>query len=141
MRVTNAGGIVTSFFAPDRTGKMDDIVLGYNTVDAYVRNNPYFGAIIGRFGNRIGKARFSIGKKEFSLSVNDGPNCLHGGAKGFDKVVWDVREAKRDDAVGLEFKYLSRDGEQGFPGNLNATVVYWLTNSNEFAINYTADTD
>ena len=141
MSVTDYGGIVTSFFVPDRTGKMDDIVLGYNTVDAYVKKNPYFGAIIGRYGNRIGKARFSLGGKEYVLPINDGPNSLHGGVKGFDKVVWKSREAKRDDAVGVEFTYESRDGEQGFPGNLSSTVVYWLTNNNEFAIDYAATTD
>jgi aldose 1-epimerase len=141
MSVTEYGGIVTSFFAPDRTGKMDDIVLGYDNVEGYVKNNPFFGAIIGRYGNRIGKARFSLGGKEYSLSVNDGPNCLHGGAKGFDKVVWNSREIQRNDAVGVEFTYISKDGEQGFPGNLNATVVYWLTNKNEFAIEYAAATD
>jgi aldose 1-epimerase len=140
MSVTNYGGIVTSFFAPDRTGKMDDIVLGYDNVDGYVKNNPFFGAIIGRYGNRIGKARFSIGNKEFALTVNDGPNCLHGG-KGFDKVVWNGREVKRNDSVGIEFTYVSKDGDQGFPGNLNAMVIYWLTNKNEFTVEYTATTD
>ncbi len=141
MSATEYGGIVTSFFAPDRTGKMDDIVLGYDTVEGYVKNNPFFGAIIGRYGNRIGKARFSLGGKEYSLSVNDGQNCLHGGKKGFDKVVWSGRETKRGDAVGVEFTYASKDGEQGFPGNLDATVVYWLTNSNEFTVEYAAVTD
>ena len=141
MSVTEYGGIVTSFFAPDRTGKMDDIVLGYNTVDGYVKNNPFFGAIIGRFGNRIGNARFSIDGKEFSLPANDGPHCLHGGKKGFDKVVWNGWEVQRSDAIGIEFKYLSGDGEQGFPGNLDVSVIYWLTNSNEFAIEYAATTD
>jgi aldose 1-epimerase len=141
MSVTEYGGIVTSFFAPDRTGKMDDIVLGYNTIDGYVKNNPFFGAIIGRYGNRIGKARFSLGGKEFSLSVNDGENCLHGGKKGFDKVVWSGREVNRNDAVGIEFNYVSEDGEQGFPGNLSASVIYLLTNNNEFTIEYTATAD
>jgi aldose 1-epimerase len=141
MSVTDFGGIVTSFFAPDRTGKMDDIVLGYDNVDGYVKNSPFFGAIIGRYGNRIGKARFSLGGKEYSLPVNDGPNCLHGGKKGFDKVVWNSREARRNGAVGVEFTYASKDGEQGFPGNLSATVVYWLTDNREFSIEYTATAD
>jgi aldose 1-epimerase len=140
MSVTNYGGIVTSFFAPDRGGKMEDIVLGYDNVEGYVKNNPFFGAIIGRYGNRIGKARFSLGNKEFTLPVNDGPNCLHGG-KGFDKVVWAGREANRNDAIGIEFTYVSKDGDQGFPGNLSATVIYWLTDKNEFTVEYAATTD
>jgi aldose 1-epimerase len=141
MSVTEYGGIITSFFAPDRTGKMDDIVLGYNTVDGYVKNNPYFGAIIGRYGNRIGNARFSLEGKEYSLPASDGPHCLHGGKKGFDKVVWAGREVRHSDAIGIEFKYLSGDGEQGFPGNLDVAVFYWLTNNSEFAVEYAATAD
>jgi aldose 1-epimerase len=141
MSVTNYGGIVTSFFAPDKTGAMADIVLGNNNVDSYVKNNPYFGAIIGRYGNRIGKAAFTLNGKKYALSMNDGENTLHGGAKGFDKVVWEAKEVKSKDAVGIEFKYLSKDGEQGFPGNLTATVIYWLTNKSEFTVEYSAITD
>jgi len=141
MSVTNYGGIVTSFLVPDKAGKMGDIVLGYNDVDSYVKNNPYFGAIIGRFGNRIGKAKFTLEGKEYTLSVNNGENTLHGGTKGFDKVVWDAKEVKTGDAVGVEFKYVSKDGEEGYPGTLNVTVTYWLTNKNEFKIDYLATTD
>ena len=141
MTVTNYGGIVTSFLVPDKAGKMADIVLGHNDVDTYVKNNPYFGAIIGRYGNRIGKGKFTLDGKQYSLSVNNGENTLHGGAKGFDKVVWKAKEVKSAGAVGVEFNYVSKDGEEGYPGNLSATVVYWLTNNNEFKINYTATTD
>jgi aldose 1-epimerase len=141
MSVTDYGGTITSFFAPDRTGKMDDIVLGYDNLDGYVKKSPFFNAIIGRYGNRIGNARFSLAGKEYALPANDGPNCLHGGEKGFDKVVWNSRESRRNDAVGVEFTYESKDGDQGFPGTLLATVVYWLTNNNEFAIDYTATAD
>jgi aldose 1-epimerase len=141
MKVTNYGGIVTSLMVPDKTGKMADIVLGYNDVDSYVKSSPYFGAIVGRYGNRIGKAKFSLEGKDYTLAANNGENSLHGGKKGFDKVIWDVKELKSADAVGLELKYLSKDGEEGFPGNLSTKVVYWLTNKNEFKIEYTATTD
>jgi aldose 1-epimerase len=141
MSVADYGGIVTSFFAPDRTGRMDDIVLGYDNVDGYVAKNPFFGAIIGRYGNRIAKGRFTLGGKEYSLPVNDGPNCLHGGTKGFDKVVWTSREAKKAGAAGVELSFTSRDGDQGFPGTMNVTVVYWLTDNKEFTIDYSATTD
>jgi aldose 1-epimerase len=141
MTVTNYGGIVTSFLVPDKAGKMADIVLGYSDVDGYVKNNPYFGAIIGRYGNRIGKGKFTLEGKQYSLSINNGENTLHGGAKGFDKVVWNAKEVKSAGAAGVEFTYASKDGEQGFPGNLSATVVYWLTNNNEFKVEYTAVTD
>lgn len=141
MDVTNYGGIITSFLVPDKTGKLGDIVLGYNDVDSYVKNNPYFGAIIGRYGNRIGKAKFTLEGKEYKLAVNNGENTLHGGKKGFDKVVWDAKEVKKADAVGVELKYISKDGEEGYPGTLNTTVTYLLTNNNELKIDYLATTD
>ena len=141
MSVTNYGGIVTSFMVPDKAGKMADIVLGYNDVASYVKNSPYFGALIGRYGNRIGKAKFTLDGKEYSLSVNNGENTLHGGNKGFDKVVWDAKEVKTADAVGLELRYVSKDGEEGYPGTLTVTATYWLTNNNEFKIDYHAVTD
>jgi aldose 1-epimerase len=141
MTAINYGGIVTSFLVPDKTGKMGDIVLGHNDLESYVKNNPYFGAIIGRYGNRICKGKFKLDNKEYSLSINNGENSLHGGDKGFDKVLWNAKEVKTGDAVGVEFNYLSKDGEEGYPGNLNVTVVYWLTNRNEFKIDYSATTD
>lgn len=141
MAVTNYGGIMVSLLVPDKAGKMGDIVLGYNDVAGYVKNNPYFGSTVGRYGNRIGKAKFSLDGKEYTLAANNGENSLHGGVKGFDKVVWDAKEVKADNAVGVELKYLSKDMEEGFPGNLSVTVTYWLTNDNEFKLDYLATTD
>lgn len=141
MTVTTYGGIVVSFMIPDRDGNMDDIVLGYNQVEGYVKNNPYFGCIVGRYGNRIGQAKFSLEGQEYTLAANNGENSLHGGIKGFDKVVWDATPMMNDDSVAVVFKYLSPDGEEGFPGNLDVTVTYSLTNGDEFKIDYLATTD
>jgi aldose 1-epimerase len=146
MKVTNYGGTVTSLKVPDKAGQMGDIVLGFNDAAGYVgpaflKANPYFGAIIGRYGNRIGGAKFTLEGKECTLAKNNGPNNLHGGSKGFDKVIWDAKEIKGKTSVGLEFTYVSKDGEEGFPGTLTATVTYTLTNNNEFKIDYKATTD
>lgn len=140
-RITNFGGIVVSLLAPDRNGKKADIVLGFDTLKPYVQKHPYFGALIGRFGNRIGKGRFSLEGRRYDLATNDGPNHLHGGIKGFDKVVWRSEERTSGDGQSLVLSYLSRDGEEGYPGNLNVTVVYTVTDSNELRIDYTATTD
>ena len=137
-RITNYGGIVVSLAVPDKSGKSSDVVLGYDNLEGYIRNNPYFGAIIGRYGNRIAKGRFKLDGHEYKLAVNNGPNSLHGGIRGFDKVVWDVRRAE-DNA--LELHYLSKDGEEGYPGNLDVTVTYTLTDNNELKIDYAATTD
>ena len=141
MTVTNYGGIVVSLTVPDKAGNLGDIVLGFSTVADYVKNSPYYGCIVGRYGNRIGKAKFSLDGQEYTLAANNGENSLHGGVKGFDKVIWAAKEVKTDNAVGVELKYLSKDMEEGFPGNLDATVTYWLTNDNEFKIEYAAMTD
>ena len=141
MTVTNYGGIVVSLTVPDKAGNLGDIVLGFSTVADYVKNSPYYGCIVGRYGNRIGKAKFSLDGQEYTLAANNGENSLHGGVKGFDKVIWAAKEVKTDNAVGVELKYLSKDMEEGFPGNLDATVTYWLTNDNEFKIEYAATTD
>ena len=141
MTVTNYGGIVVSLTVPDKAGNLGDIVLGFSTVADYVKNSPYYGCIVGRYGNRIGKAKFSLDGQEYALAANNGENSLHGGVKGFDKVIWAAKEVKADNAVGVELKYLSKDMEEGFPGNLDATVTYWLTNDNEFKIEYAATTD
>jgi aldose 1-epimerase len=140
-RIMTYGGIVVSLKAPDRQGKLADVVLGYETLEDYLKNNPYFGSIIGRYGNRIGKGRFSLNGKQYTLPTNNGENTLHGGIKGFDKVVWKAKEVNSKDGVGLSLSYLSKDGEQGFPGNLSVTVVYTLTNKNELKIEYFATTD
>jgi aldose 1-epimerase len=140
-RIMTYGGTVVSLKVPDRNGKLGDVVLGYDSLDGYLKNSPFFGAIIGRYGNRIGKARFSLDGKEYSLPKNDGENTLHGGTKGYDKVVWKASEAKSSDGVALSLSYLSKDGDQGFPGNLSVTVVYTLTNKNELRVEYWATTD
>ena len=140
-KITNYGGIVTSLIVPDKKGQLGDIVLGYDNLQGYLDKSPYFGALIGRYGNRIGKGKFTLNSIEYSLAVNDGENHLHGGIKGFDKVVWDAEPFKKADAVGLKLHYISRDGEEGYPGTLDTTVVYTLTNDNELRIDYHATTD
>jgi aldose 1-epimerase len=139
--ITNYGGIVTSLYVPDRNGNFDDVVLGYSTIDGYLKEHPYFGALIGRYGNRIGKARFKLDGKEYKLAANNGENHLHGGVKGFDKVVWNGEPVKQDSAVGVKFTYLSKDGQEGYPGNLSCDATYLLTNKNELKITYHAATD
>lgn len=140
-KITNYGGIVVSLKVLDRNGKLGDVVLGYDNLKGYVENNPYFGAIVGRYGNRIGAAKFSLDGVEYTLAANNGPNHLHGGIKGFDKVVWKARGVTSDNGVSLELSYLSLDGEEGYPGNLTVTVVYTLTDDNELKIDYFATTD
>ncbi|HWP46191.1 MAG TPA: aldose epimerase family protein [Candidatus Limnocylindrales bacterium] len=141
VKITNYGGTVTSLIVPDRNGKMGDVVLGYDNLDGYLKNNPYFGCIIGRYANRIAKGRFVLNGVEYKLAQNNGENHLHGGIKGFDKVVWNAKEVKAGNGVGVELSYLSKDGEEGYPGNLSVTVTYVLTNNNELKINYLATTD
>jgi len=136
------GAIVVSLQVPDRKGKLDDVVLGYDNLDSYVKNSPYFGAIVGRYGNRIGQGRFTLdGTTYDKLAINNGENHLHGGVKGFDKVVWTDEPVRRPNAVGVKLSYLSKDGEEGYPGNLQATVTYLLTDDNELRIEYQATTD
>ncbi len=139
--VTNYGGIITSLKVPDRSGKIDDVTLGYDSIDGYLKSSPYFGAIIGRYGNRIGKAQFELDGKTYKLPANDGPNTLHGGVKGFDKVVWQAEPFEREGERGIVFTYVSPDGEEGFPGTLTSRVTYTLTDKNELAFDYHATTD
>jgi aldose 1-epimerase len=141
-RIMTYGGIVVSLKVPDRDGKMNDVVLGYDNLEGYVKNNsPYFGALIGRYGNRIAKGRFSLNGVAYKLAANNGDNHLHGGIRGFDKVVWQASPVKRAVGTALKLTYLSRDGEEGYPGNLSVTVIYTLTNKNELKIEYSATTD
>ena len=140
-KITNLGGIVVSLKVPDKNGKFDDVVLGFNDLDSYLKPGPYFGALIGRYGNRIAKGRFTLNGVEYKLAVNNGENHLHGGIKGFDKVIWTGRESKTKAGPAVILTYLSKDGEEGYPGNLNVTVVYTLTNNNELKIEYSATTD
>jgi aldose 1-epimerase len=146
MKVTTYGGIVTSLKVPDKAGKLGDVVLGFNTIEGYtgpafLKANPYFGAIIGRYGNRIGGAKFKLDSTEYKLTANNGPNSLHGGPMGFHKQIWAAKEIKGNASVGIAFTYVSKDGEEGFPGNLSVTVTYTLTNDNEFKVDYKATTD
>jgi len=146
VKITTYGGTITSLMVPDKAGQMGDIVLGFNDVQgytnpSYLKANPYFGALIGRYGNRIGAAKFSLEGKDVTLAQNNGPNNLHGGVKGFDKVVWDAKEVQGKTNVGLELTYVSKDGEEGFPGTLTTTVTYTLTNKNEIKIDYKATSD
>jgi aldose 1-epimerase len=140
-KITNFGGTVTELWMPDRNGQMEDIVLGFNTVRPYEEISPYFGALIGRYGNRIGKGKFTLDGKTYTLAVNNGENHLHGGLKGFDKVVWQAEPFQDKNGVGLKLQYLSADMEEGYPGNLDVTVTYTLTNKNELKIDYLAKTD
>jgi len=140
VRITNYGGRVVSILAPDRHGKMADVVLGFDSLDDYLGSNPFFGALVGRYANRIAKARFTLDGVEYKLAQNNGPNSLHGGLKGFDKVIWAARELLKDPPT-LELTYVSQDGEEGYPGKLKAKVVYALTDKNELRIDYTATTD
>jgi aldose 1-epimerase len=142
VRVIPYGGIVTSIRVPDRNGQFDDVVLGYDDSADYRRNNgPYVGAIIGRYANRIAKGMFILDGRSYSLATNNGPNHLHGGTKGFDKVVWQPEEFRNADGSGVVFRYISTDGEEGYPGTVKAQVTYTLTDNNEFIIDYAATTD
>lgn len=141
VRAMTYGGIVTNLRVPDKAGKLDDVVLGFDNLAGYMDNKPYFGAIIGRYANRIAKGKFTLDWKEYTLAVNNGPNSLHGGLRGFDKVVWHAEPFEKNDAVGIVFTYLSKDGEEGYPGNLNTKVTYTLTDNDELTFDYEATTD
>ena len=141
LKAINYGCIITSLKVPDRTGKMADVVLGYDTLDGYLKDSPYFGAVVGRYGNRIAKGQFTLEGKTYKLATNNGPNHLHGGNKGFDKVVWNAAPKNVPDGVAVVFTRTSPDGEEGYPGNLQATVTYTLTDKNELKVDYSATTD
>jgi len=141
IRVMTYGGVIVSLDVPDRKGQSADIVLGYEHLDGYLAKSPYFGAIVGRFGNRIKDARFTLDGKEYTLGKNNPPNTLHGGFKGFDKVLWQAQPFESKDEVGLTLQYTSPDGEEGYPGTLHATVTYTLNDKNEFSIHCQATTD
>jgi len=140
-KIMTYGGIVTELHTPDRAGAVADVVLGFKTLEPYLGDHPYFGAITGRVANRIAKGRFTVHGKVYTLATNNGPNHLHGGLKGFDKVVWKAEIVEATEGAALKLTYLSRDGEEGYPGNLSVTVVYTLTNQNALKIDYLATTD
>jgi aldose 1-epimerase len=135
------GGIIVSLRVPDSDGKFDDIVLGYDALEGYLTSSAYFGAIIGRYANRIAGGRFTLNGAEYTLAKNDGPNSLHGGNKGFDRVLWEAETFQNKDRVGVAFSYTSADGEEGYPGNLRTKVTYTLTDRHELFLDYHATTD
>ena len=141
VKITNYGGIITSILVPDKTGRMGDVVLGYDSLSQYIAGSPYFGAIVGRYANRIAKGKFTLNGKSYNLAINNGKNSLHGGVKGFDKVVWDAKELKDSSQVQLELTYLSKDGEEGYPGNLKVKVLYSLNDHDELTVLIEAETD
>jgi len=140
-RISNYGGTIVSLAAPDREGRMGDVVLGFDTLDGYVEHHSYFGALVGRCGNRIAKGKFTLNGINYSLAINNGPNSIHGGLKGFDKAVWQAKPKKTEAGPALELTYLSQDGEEGYPGALSVTAVYTLTASNELSLHCTATTN
>ncbi len=141
VQVITYGGIITALYVPDRRGDLGDVVLGYNALDGYVTKNPYFGCITGRFANRIAGGRFTLDGTTYQLAINHGPNHLHGGQVGFDKRVWQAAVEEGDSAVSLALAYLSKDGEENYPGNLLVTVTYTLMSENTLRISYRASTD
>ena len=140
VKISNYGGLITHWTAPDKSGKYEDVVLGYDSLAGYLKASPFFGALVGRYGNRIAKGRFSLDGKTYTLLQNNGENHLHGGKIGFDKVIWAVEELK-DGRNGLKLNYTSKDGEEGYPGNLAVEITYALTEDDALEINYTATTD
>ncbi|MGC8641389.1 MAG: aldose epimerase family protein [Isosphaeraceae bacterium] len=141
VKVMTYGAIITEIDAPDKNGKLDDVVLGFDTLEGYLGKHPYFGATVGRVANRIAKGKFTLSGREYSLALNDGPNTLHGGLKGFDKVIWKAEEVQSPDGPSVKMTYHSKDGEEGYPGNLDVSVQFTVTDKSELKIEYTATTD
>ena len=142
VKIINYGGTVTDIMAPDKNGKMGTVVLGYDSLAGFLQTgNPYFGCLVGRYANRIANAKFSLDGKEYQLAPNNNGNTLHGGTKGFDKRVWTASDINTDSVSSVKFSYDSKDGEEGYPGNLHSEVVYTLTKNNELKIEYKATTD
>ncbi len=140
-KIITYGALMTELHVPDRQGRLGDIVLGFDNLDGYLKGHPYFGATIGRVGNRIAKGKFTLDGQTYTLATNNWPNALHGGLKGFDKVVWQAEIVPAKNGSAVRFTYVSRDGEEGYPGTLTATVTYTLTDDNELRLDYTAKTD
>ncbi|HYL93864.1 MAG TPA: aldose epimerase family protein, partial [Alphaproteobacteria bacterium] len=136
--ITNYGGRIVSLKVPDKKGALGDVIAGFDSLEGFLNTNPYFGALVGRYANRIGHAQFTLHGVLYKLPKNNGDNSLHGGLRGFDKVVWAAREMP---GGGLELSYVSKDGEEGYPGNCRVTVRYRLTDANELRIDYSATTD
>ena len=142
VQITNFGGTITSLKVPDRNEEIGDVVLGFDNLEDYLGEHPYFGAIVGRYANRIGGGSFDLEGEKIQVSQNENPNHLHGGFEGFDKKIWNVEAAEANESEAfLKLKYLSRDGEEGFPGNLNCEVIFSLKRANELSIKYRCTTD
>ncbi len=141
LKMTNFGATTVALKVPDRDGKLTNITLGFESLDGYLGDHPYFGATVGRYCNRIALGRFTLDGHEYTLATNNDANHLHGGDVGFNKVVWKAEPVMTDSAVGLRFRYLSPDGEEGYPGNLSVTAVYLLTNDDQLLVEFTATTD
>jgi aldose 1-epimerase len=140
-RISSYGGLLISLKMPDRNGRLGDVVLGYDNLADYIKDSPYFGALVGRYGNRIAKGKFTLDGRQYTLATNNYPNALHGGLKGFDKVLWDAKVLTTPEGLGLKLEYVSKDGEEGYPGNLSVTAVYTLTEDNALKLEFTATTD
>src|SRR4029453_1326743 len=136
VKATNYGAIITSITTPDRNGRPADIVLGYDSIDGYLKDSPYFGAVVGRYGNRIARGRFTLDGRTYTLATNNGPHHLHGGLKGFEKVIWKAEPLEGRN--GVVFSRRSADGEEGYPGNLDVRITYELTDPNELVFDYHA---
>jgi len=141
VKVLNFGGVIWSFEVPDKDGKFVNVSANFENIGEYEKNRPFFGSLVGRYGNRIAKGKFTLDGKEYTLPTNNGKNALHGGLKGFDMKIWNVEPFKTDNSVGLKLSYTSKDGEEGYPGTLKTTVVYELDNKNDWTMDYTATTD
>ncbi len=141
MKIMTYGAIVVEMQVPDRDGKLANITLGFDSLAGYLGDHPYFGSTVGRYANRIAQGKFTLDGREYTLATNNGPNALHGGIVGFNRVVWKAQPVTQDDAVGVTFTYTSKDGEEGYPGTLKATVTYLLTNDDQLRIDYQATTD
>ena len=141
VKILTLGGIVAEIHAPDKDGKLADVALGFDSIDGYVAGHPYFGCITGRVANRVGNAAFKLDGKEYKLAANNGKHSLHGGTNGFDKMLWRPEAGVGTTGPWLKLFYVSKDGEEGYPGNLSTTVTYTLTNANELRIDYSATTD
>ncbi len=140
-KITNYGAILTELHTPDKSGRIEDVVLGFDNLGAYQKGHPFFGATVGRYANRIAKGKFTLDGKQYTLVVNNGPNHLHGGMVGFDKALWEAKTVRRSDGPAVQFHYISKDGEEGYPGSLDVSVTYTLTNQNALRIDYAATTE
>jgi aldose 1-epimerase len=141
VRAITYGAIIQTIRVPDRAGKLADVTLGYDSLPGYLTTSPYFGAVVGRYANRIARGRFTLDGRTYRLAINNGPNSLHGGLKGFDKVVWEGESFQHGDTVGVKFVHTSPDGDEGYPGTLRISVTYSLTPADELVVDYTGTTD